>query len=192
MTLPSGLMSRKLRFLVIVNRIRHAHSDVQTIRRESHPDPRTHDAGLYAVQRSGTRHVPLTHFGELRFLAGVVPGRRHQLRHSRKLTRLCSPQMTQRPPEGGDDNALRANGLAAVPSRPAWVTLAAHKWVGFRGRRGDISGGKVLWRGARCTKNRAGALFRLAAQALHRDQTPIGQPHESQTGTRRRHDRDGG
>jgi len=38
----------------------------------------------------------------------------------------------------------------------------------------DISGGKVLWRGARQTKNRAGTLFRLAAHALHRDQTPMG------------------
>lgn len=38
----------------------------------------------------------------------------------------------------------------------------------------DISGGKVLWRGARRTKNRAGTLFRLAAHSLHRDQTPIG------------------
>jgi transposase len=38
----------------------------------------------------------------------------------------------------------------------------------------DISGGKVLWRGARRTKNRAGALFRLAAHSLHRDQTPMG------------------
>ena len=44
--------------------------------------------------------------------------------------------MTQRPPEGGDDNALRANGLAAVPPRPASVTLAEYKWVSFRGRRG--------------------------------------------------------
>jgi transposase len=38
----------------------------------------------------------------------------------------------------------------------------------------DISGGKVLWRGARRTKNRAGTLFRLAAHSLHRDQTPMG------------------
>ena len=38
----------------------------------------------------------------------------------------------------------------------------------------DISGGKVLWRGARRTKSRAGTLFRLAAHALHRDQTPMG------------------
>jgi transposase len=38
----------------------------------------------------------------------------------------------------------------------------------------DISGGKVLWRGGRRTKNRAGTLFRLAAHSLHRDQTPMG------------------
>ena len=38
----------------------------------------------------------------------------------------------------------------------------------------DISGGKVLWRGARRTKNRAGTLFRLAAHSLHRDPTPMG------------------
>lgn len=38
----------------------------------------------------------------------------------------------------------------------------------------DISGGKVLWRGTRNRHNRAGQLFRLAAYALHRDQTPMG------------------
>ncbi len=36
----------------------------------------------------------------------------------------------------------------------------------------DISGGEVLWRGARRTKSRAGTLFRLAAHSLHHDQTP--------------------
>ena len=58
----------------------------------------------------------------------------------------------------------------------------------------DISGGKVLWRGGRRTKNRAGTLFRLAAHSLHRDQTPMGalsSPHESQTGSRRSHYCDG-
>ncbi len=38
----------------------------------------------------------------------------------------------------------------------------------------DISGGRVLWRGVRRTKNRAGALFRLAAHSLHRDPSPMG------------------
>ena len=47
------------------------------------------------------------------------------LGYSRRLTRLCSPQMTQRPPEGGDDNALSANGLAAVPPQPAWNSIRA-------------------------------------------------------------------
>jgi len=38
----------------------------------------------------------------------------------------------------------------------------------------DISGGTVLWRGVRRTKNRAGALFRLAAHSLHHDPSPMG------------------
>lgn len=55
-----------------------------------------------------------------------------------------------------------------------WPT-AAHfvSWLGLCPDN-DISGGKVLWRGARRTKNRAGALFRLAAHSLHRDPTPMG------------------
>jgi transposase len=38
----------------------------------------------------------------------------------------------------------------------------------------DISGGRVLWRGIRTTQNRAGQIFRLAAHALHHDQSPMG------------------
>ena len=55
-----------------------------------------------------------------------------------------------------------------------WPT-AAHfvSWLGLCPDN-DISGGQVLWRGGRRTKNRAGALFRLAAHSLHRDQTPLG------------------
>ena len=55
-----------------------------------------------------------------------------------------------------------------------WPT-AAHfvSWLGLCPDN-DISGGKVLWRGARRTKSRAGTLFRLAANGLHRDQTPMG------------------
>ena len=55
-----------------------------------------------------------------------------------------------------------------------WHT-AAHfvSWLGLCPDN-DISGGKVLWRGARRVKNRAGTLFRLAAYSLHRDQTPMG------------------
>lgn len=52
---------------------------------------------------------------------------------------------------------------------------AAHfvSWLGLCPDN-DISGGKVLWRGARRTKNRAGTLFRLAAHSLHRDPSPMG------------------
>ena len=39
----------------------------------------------------------------------------------------------------------------------------------------DISGGRVLWRGLRKAKNRAGQIFRLAAQSLHRSPTPMGE-----------------
>ena len=38
----------------------------------------------------------------------------------------------------------------------------------------DISGGRVLWRGMRRVHNRAGELFRMAAYALHHDQSPLG------------------
>jgi hypothetical protein len=55
-----------------------------------------------------------------------------------------------------------------------WPT-AAHfvSWLGLCPDN-DISGGKVLWRGARRTKSRAGTLFRLAAHALQRDPSPMG------------------
>ena len=55
-----------------------------------------------------------------------------------------------------------------------WPT-AAHfvSWLGLCPDN-DISGGKVLWRGTRRTKNRAGTLFRLAAHSLHHNQTPMG------------------
>ncbi|HEY1754486.1 MAG TPA: IS110 family transposase [Bryobacteraceae bacterium] len=38
----------------------------------------------------------------------------------------------------------------------------------------DISGGRVLWRGMRTANNRTGQIFRMAAQSLHRSQTPMG------------------
>jgi transposase len=38
----------------------------------------------------------------------------------------------------------------------------------------DISGGKLLWRGVRTVKNRAGHLFRLAGFSLHHSPTPLG------------------
>jgi hypothetical protein len=38
----------------------------------------------------------------------------------------------------------------------------------------DISGGRVLWRGMRRVRHRAGHLFGLAAHSLHHDETPLG------------------
>jgi transposase len=38
----------------------------------------------------------------------------------------------------------------------------------------DISGGRVLWKGIRKVKNRAGQMFRLAAHSLHHSATPLG------------------
>ncbi len=39
----------------------------------------------------------------------------------------------------------------------------------------DKTGGKVVWRGVRGVKNRAGQLFRMAASSLHHSATPLGQ-----------------
>lgn len=39
----------------------------------------------------------------------------------------------------------------------------------------DKTGGKVVWRGVRSVNNRAGQLFRTAANALHHSTTPLGQ-----------------
>lgn len=38
----------------------------------------------------------------------------------------------------------------------------------------DISGGRVLWKGIRKGNNRAGQMFRLAANSLHHNNTPLG------------------
>jgi transposase len=38
----------------------------------------------------------------------------------------------------------------------------------------DISGGRILWRGMRRANNRAGQIFRMAAQSLHRSHTLMG------------------
>ena len=55
-----------------------------------------------------------------------------------------------------------------------WKT-AAHfvSWLGLCPDN-DISGGRVLWKGMRGTRNRAGQLFRMAAFGLHHDLTPMG------------------
>jgi transposase len=38
----------------------------------------------------------------------------------------------------------------------------------------DISGGRVLWKGTRKVRNRAGQMFRMAAYSLHRCPSPLG------------------
>lgn len=55
-----------------------------------------------------------------------------------------------------------------------WPT-AAHfaSWLGLCPDN-DISGGRVLWKGTRRVKNRAGQIFRIAAYALHSSPTPLG------------------
>ena len=87
-------------------------------------------------------------------------------------------------------HAVQRSGARHVP-----MAHAAHfvSWLGLCPDN-DISGGKVLWRGDRRVKNRAGTLFRLAAHSLHRDPDAHGQlpsPDESQAGSRRRHHRHG-
>jgi transposase len=47
----------------------------------------------------------------------------------------------------------------------SWLTLCPDN---------DVSGGKVLWRGTRHYKNRAGQIFRMAAYGLHRSQSQLG------------------
>ena len=55
-----------------------------------------------------------------------------------------------------------------------WPTAAEFvSWLGLCPDN-DISGGRVLWKGMRGTRNRAGQLFRMAAFALHHDLTPMG------------------
>jgi len=56
----------------------------------------------------------------------------------------------------------------------SWPTPAHFaSWLGLCPDN-DISGGRVLWKGTRKIRNRAGQLFRLAAYGLHRSPTPLG------------------
>jgi transposase len=54
-----------------------------------------------------------------------------------------------------------------------WPSIGCFvSWLGLCSDN-DISGGRI-WRGGRRVKNRAGQLFRLAAQGLHHSDTPMG------------------
>jgi hypothetical protein len=85
--------------------------------------------------------------------------------------KLFGVDVTQIP--GLEENALSlfsevGRGMSRWP-------IAAHfvSWLALCPDN-DISGGKLLWRGARRVKNRAGHLFRIAAFSLHHSLTPLG------------------
>src|SRR5215469_8146924 len=62
------------------DRLRSAHRVVQTIRRGSDADSRTHEHNLDVVQRSGAGYVEMADRWALCFLAGFVSGQRYQRR----------------------------------------------------------------------------------------------------------------
>jgi len=64
--------------------------------------------------------------------------------------------------EVGRDLAARFGNSARFAS---WLGLCPDN---------DKSGGKVLWKGVRRIKNRAGQMFRMAAAALHHSRSPLG------------------
>jgi transposase len=85
--------------------------------------------------------------------------------------KLFGVDVTQIP--GLEENALPLFGEVGR-DMSKWPT-AAHfvSWLALCPDN-DISGGKLLWRGVRTVKNRAGHLFRLAAFSLHHSLTPLG------------------
>src|SRR6202049_2514283 len=94
--------------------------------------------------------------------------------------KLFGVDVTQIP--GLEENALSLFSEVGRDMSP-WPT-AAHfvSWLALCPDN-DISGGKLLWRGARKVKNRAGHLFRMAAFSLHHSLTPLlPAPNESQAG----------
>lgn len=85
--------------------------------------------------------------------------------------RLFGVDVTQIP--GLEENVLSlfsevGRDMSKWPTAPhfiSWLALCPDN---------DISGGKLLWRGVRTVKNRAGHIFRLAAFSLHHSPTPLG------------------
>jgi transposase len=93
-------------------------------------------------------------------------------RHLRTETyKLFGVDVTQIP--GLEENALPPFSEVGR-DMSKWPT-AAHfvSWLALCPDN-DISPGKLLWRGVRTVKNRAGHLFRLAAFSLHHSSTPLG------------------
>ena len=85
--------------------------------------------------------------------------------------RLFGVDVTQIP--GLEENVMSLFGEVGR-DMSKWPT-AAHfiSWLALCPDN-DISGGKLLWRGVRTVKNRAGHIFRLAAFSLHHSLTPLG------------------
>jgi len=90
----------------------------------------------------------------------------------REAYRLFGVDVTQIPGVGGIALGLYSE-LGRDMSRwrsadafSSWLALCTDN---------DKTGGKVVWRGTRGVKNRAGHLFRMSANALHRSATPLGQ-----------------
>jgi hypothetical protein len=57
-----------------------------------------------------------------------------ELRHSREVTRVCSPELTHQHAFGADDNAPHVIDLGTGTPNSWWVTLTEQKWVTFRER----------------------------------------------------------
>jgi hypothetical protein len=101
----------------------------------------------------------------------------------RTLAVACSSESEQpvKKAQGGNlqvreskSKRRRRNKGMCLEDRPVWEPNAAGIDVGAREMFVAVGGGKLLWRGARRVKNRAGHLFRLAAFSLHHSLTPLG------------------
>lgn len=85
--------------------------------------------------------------------------------------RLFGVDVTQIP--GLESNVLPLFGEVGR-DMTRWLTTAHFvSWLALCPDN-DISGGRILWRGMRKANNRAGQIFRMAAQSLHRSQTTMG------------------
>ena len=90
----------------------------------------------------------------------------------REAYRLFGVDVTEIPGLGGNALTLFSevgrdmNRWASADQFVSWLALCPDN---------DKTGGKVVWRGVRAVKNRAGQLFPMAANALHHSATPRGQ-----------------
>ena len=96
----------------------------------------------------------------------------YRLMHASKPTGFYGVDVTRIP--GLDGMALllfselRSNLAIKFPNSDEFSS-----WLGLCPDN-DKTGGKVVWRGVRNSKNRAGQMYRQAASALHRSRSPLG------------------